>query len=166
MTGCRKTCASDELDCYLLDNNGFIILSENTEHTGKFFGQIDGTIMDSLVQDRIYKRVTIMDYQGVCSDRDNPYTAGGISLYSLKPLHNLLKKIYSYIFIWLTLLPNPINAWPQDNYDYNGEFEDPTYTEYDDDGFEYPLGEDEFEEQFTTPDIVRNFHYMNFIIKL
>lgn len=51
---CRKTCASDELDCYLLDNNGFIILSESSEHTGKFFGHIDGTIMDSLVQDRIF----------------------------------------------------------------------------------------------------------------
>ncbi|KAJ8970014.1 hypothetical protein NQ314_001443 [Rhamnusium bicolor] len=55
-SSCRKTCASDKLDCYVLDNNGFIVISENNEHTGRFFGQIDGTIMDSLVQDRIYKK--------------------------------------------------------------------------------------------------------------
>lgn len=55
MTGCKKNCASEELDCYILDNNGFIIISERHEHTGKFFGEIDGTIMDSLVQDRIYR---------------------------------------------------------------------------------------------------------------
>lgn len=33
---CRKTCASDELDCYMLDNNGFVIISEDTTHTGRF----------------------------------------------------------------------------------------------------------------------------------
>lgn len=32
---CRKTCASDELDCYMLDNNGFVVISESTEHTGR-----------------------------------------------------------------------------------------------------------------------------------
>lgn len=52
---CKKNCAFEELDCYILDNNGFIIISERHEHTGKFFGEIDGTIMDSLVQDRIYR---------------------------------------------------------------------------------------------------------------
>ncbi|GFG33999.1 hypothetical protein Cfor_04865 [Coptotermes formosanus] len=73
-TGCKKTCASEELDCYVLDNNGFIILSESSDHTGKFFGQIDGTIMDSLVQDRIYKKVAVYDYQGACLDQKSPYS--------------------------------------------------------------------------------------------
>lgn len=74
---CHKTCASDELDCYVLDNNGFIIISENYEHTGMFFGQIDGTIMDSLVQDRIYKKVAVYDYQGVCTNSRNHYSGNG-----------------------------------------------------------------------------------------
>jgi hypothetical protein len=52
----------------VLDNNGFIILSEKYEQTGLFFGQADGTIMDSLVQDGIYKRVPMYDNQGVCED--------------------------------------------------------------------------------------------------
>ncbi|XP_018057604.1 PREDICTED: voltage-dependent calcium channel subunit alpha-2/delta-3 [Atta colombica] len=71
MTGCKKNCASEELDCYILDNNGFIIISERHEHTGKFFGEIDGTIMDSLVQDRIYRKVTVIDYQGTCSPQES-----------------------------------------------------------------------------------------------
>ncbi|XP_050452759.1 voltage-dependent calcium channel subunit alpha-2/delta-3 isoform X1 [Cataglyphis hispanica] len=71
MTGCKKNCASEELDCYILDNNGFIIISERHEHTGKFFGEIDGTIMDSLVQDRIYRKVTVIDYQGTCNPQES-----------------------------------------------------------------------------------------------
>lgn len=75
LTGCKKTCASEELDCYVLDNNGFIILSERSEHTGQFFGQADGTIMDSLVQDGIYKKVSVMDYQGACVDSKSHISA-------------------------------------------------------------------------------------------
>jgi hypothetical protein len=47
-----KTCASDDLECYVVDNNGFVIISENKADTGKFFGEVDGTILESLVQVR------------------------------------------------------------------------------------------------------------------
>ncbi|KAL0126861.1 hypothetical protein PUN28_005311 [Cardiocondyla obscurior] len=80
MTGCKKNCASEELDCYILDNNGFIIISERHEHTGKFFGEIDGTIMDSLVQDRIYRKVTVIDYQGTCSPQESHQSSAPRSL--------------------------------------------------------------------------------------
>ncbi|KOB73141.1 putative voltage-gated calcium channel alpha2-delta subunit 1, partial [Operophtera brumata] len=71
---CKKTCAGDELDCYILDDNGFIIISEDVAQTGRFFGQVDGTIMDSLVQDKIYKKVTVNDHQGRCPDARNPFS--------------------------------------------------------------------------------------------
>ncbi|XP_039313791.1 voltage-dependent calcium channel subunit alpha-2/delta-3 isoform X2 [Solenopsis invicta] len=80
MTGCKKNCASEELDCYILDNNGFIIISERHEHTGKFFGEIDGTIMDSLWQDRIYRKVTVIDYQGTCSPQESHQSSAPRSL--------------------------------------------------------------------------------------
>lgn len=58
----------------MLDNNGFIIISENVHDTGRFFGEIDGTIMDSLVQDRIYKKIAVYDYQGVCSNNRHHFS--------------------------------------------------------------------------------------------
>ncbi|KAL7299673.1 hypothetical protein TKK_0007430 [Trichogramma kaykai] len=78
-SGCKKNCASDELDCYILDNNGFIIISEKHEHTGKFFGEIDGTIMDSLVQDKIFRKVGVTDYQGICSPQSAHISAAAAS---------------------------------------------------------------------------------------
>lgn len=134
---CKKTCASDELDCYLLDNNGFIILSENSEHTGKFFGTIDGTIMDSLVQDRIYRKISLMNYQGLCPDRENPYTAAGP--YSARPNRHvsmIFKYIVSMAATWLSLMPYPVRAWPyySDHYPENNGEDDSNYgDEYDDD---------------------------------
>ncbi|ALC39821.1 CG4587 [Drosophila busckii] len=159
MTGCKRTCASDNLDCYVLDNSGFVIISEEMEHTGKFFGQIDGTIMDSLVQDRIYKRVTVNDYQGVCSESDNPYTAaGGI----LKP-HRLGNWLFQHLVAlsasWLALMPTPLRAWPQDeydNYETDDTFPENTYGEEYEESFEpdYSMPVDqEMDEFFTTADV-------------
>lgn len=36
--------------------------------------------MDSLVQDRIYKKVPLFDYQGRCPNGKNPYSASGNKL--------------------------------------------------------------------------------------
>ena len=63
---CTKTCNSTELECYVIDNNGFIVISEQKENTGKFFGEVDGTIFESLIQHDIYRPITIYDYQAIC----------------------------------------------------------------------------------------------------
>lgn len=141
---CRKTCASDELDCYVLDNNGFVIISESTEHTGTFFGHIDGTIMDSLVQDRIYRRVSLMNFQGLCSDRENPYTAAGD--FTARPNRHfswLFKYIISFATTWISLLPNPVQSWPH----YSEQYKDHTLTE-DAEDESYP---DEYGDEIIEP---------------
>lgn len=141
---CRKTCASDELDCYVLDNNGFVILSESTEHTGKFFGNIDGTIMDSLVQDRIYRRVSLMNYQGLCSDRENPYTAAGdLTARPHRHFSWLFKYIVSLATTWISLMPNPVKSWPH----YSEQYMDHTLIE-DQEDETYP---DEYDDEVVEP---------------
>uniref|UniRef100_A0A8D8RY65 Voltage-dependent calcium channel subunit alpha-2/delta-3 n=1 Tax=Cacopsylla melanoneura TaxID=428564 RepID=A0A8D8RY65_9HEMI len=102
--GCKKTCASDDLDCYVLDNNGFIILSEKYEQTGLFFGQADGTIMDSLVQDGIYKRVPMDDYQGVCEDSKVNDSDAAASLKPWQPVFWLFNWFLGHLFWAVTNL--------------------------------------------------------------
>ena len=63
---CTKTCNSTDLECYVIDNNGFIVISEQRENTGKFFGEVDGTIFESLIQHQIFKPIKIYDYQAIC----------------------------------------------------------------------------------------------------
>ncbi|XP_069684436.1 voltage-dependent calcium channel subunit alpha-2/delta-3 isoform X2 [Periplaneta americana] len=131
-TGCKKTCASEELDCYVLDNNGFIILSESADHTGKFFGQIDGTIMDSLVQDRIYKKVAVYDYQGACLDQKSPFSDDATRLSPLQSFRWLLHWAYSPL-LWLAVQTSLIPSWVLANDDgtvYSDDYETNNFDQY------------------------------------
>ncbi|XP_058802491.1 voltage-dependent calcium channel subunit alpha-2/delta-3 isoform X2 [Phymastichus coffea] len=117
---CKKNCASEDLDCYILDNNGFVIISEKNKHTGKFFGEIDGTIMDSLVQDKIFKQVSAVNYQGICSPQSSQISAAPNSaVYSIM---KTIAAIGHYMFTWTINLNladalEPVYAWAADDDD-------------------------------------------------
>lgn len=65
---CAKSCFSKDpdIECYILDNHGYVIVTKDPEDTGKFLGEINGRLMQSLVSENIYQEVNITDYQGVC----------------------------------------------------------------------------------------------------
>lgn len=123
----------------MLDNNGFVIISENTEHTGRFFGQIDGTIMDSLVQDRIYRRIALMDYQGSCSDQNSPYSAAPGRSQPPRLLAWFGGQLAAWASVWLAMVPQPVAAWANYESGYmdpeTEDGDDPSYAEeYEDAG--------------------------------
>lgn len=60
------TCAFDGQDCYVIDNNGYIILSEERNDTGRFFGEVEGAIMESMVEAKIFKEIVVYDFQALC----------------------------------------------------------------------------------------------------
>lgn len=58
----------DTHSCYVIDNNGYIILSNHEEDTGRFFGEKEGKAMQKLVDLEIFKMITVYDYQAVCKE--------------------------------------------------------------------------------------------------
>ncbi|KAJ8956284.1 hypothetical protein NQ318_015020, partial [Aromia moschata] len=63
---CKRTCGSGEIHCVMLDDNGFVVISDNLQDTGYFFGKIRSDIMSQLVDEGIYKVTRVYDYQGLC----------------------------------------------------------------------------------------------------
>ncbi|XP_020559423.1 voltage-dependent calcium channel subunit alpha-2/delta-4 isoform X3 [Oryzias latipes] len=63
---CPLNCESPDLSCFLVDNNGFILLSKDRNEIGRFFGAIDGSIMASLIKMGMFKKVSLFDYQAMC----------------------------------------------------------------------------------------------------
>ncbi|XP_067644742.1 voltage-dependent calcium channel subunit alpha-2/delta-3 isoform X5 [Eurosta solidaginis] len=83
-------CAKQDRECYVIDNNGFIVISPSRKETGKFFGEIHGGVMLRLVEEKVFKRVIVYDYQAVCFESDGDYNSSN-SL--LSPLFHLLRAL-------------------------------------------------------------------------
>jgi hypothetical protein len=62
----------------VIDNNGYIVISEaNPNDTGKFFGEVEGAIMEVMVENNIFSRITVYDYQGLCLNITRGNETGG-----------------------------------------------------------------------------------------
>ncbi|CAG0883373.1 unnamed protein product [Darwinula stevensoni] len=97
----HPTCMSESLDCYLLDDNGYILGSESDKHVGRFFGEVDGAILDSLIQDGVYRRVRIFDFQGVCFEVVASSGPGSILLTPLKYAYSALLWLWGHLlYVW------------------------------------------------------------------
>ncbi|XP_037534660.1 voltage-dependent calcium channel subunit alpha-2/delta-2a [Nematolebias whitei] len=73
---CEMDCEanSDDLLCYLIDDGGFLIMSNQKEHwneVGKFLGAVDPNLMHALYNNSFYKRKQSFDYQSVCERIQN-----------------------------------------------------------------------------------------------
>lgn len=88
--------------------------------------------MDSLVQDRIFRRIALMDYQGVCSDRDNPYNAASHRINPIQPVSWILKYFVTFMSTWFSFFAQPVISFPRpQTYDQQG-YEDEMQGGYDD----------------------------------
>lgn len=96
-------CAHLDVDCYLVDNNGFVVLSNHkTRDVGKFFGEIDGDILDELVQIGVYQRLHLFDYQAICLDAEIP-SGPSVNPFMNSIVNQLILILRSFI-TWISLL--------------------------------------------------------------
>ena len=61
-------CAHNWIDCYLLDQNGYVVISDAHNDTGQFMGTQEGAVMLSMVKQGLYNPVDIYDYQAWCQE--------------------------------------------------------------------------------------------------
>uniref|UniRef100_A0A452GQ23 VWFA domain-containing protein n=1 Tax=Gopherus agassizii TaxID=38772 RepID=A0A452GQ23_9SAUR len=56
---CSISCDDEAINCYLIDNNGFILVAEDYGQTGNFFGEIEGAVMNKLLTMGSFKRFLV-----------------------------------------------------------------------------------------------------------
>lgn len=69
---CPTKCGmrNDTIDCLLVDNNGFIVVAEDLPYIGRSLTEYDNKLMESLVAQRVYHQVQVIDYQAICPRND------------------------------------------------------------------------------------------------
>ncbi|KAJ8791346.1 hypothetical protein J1605_004293 [Eschrichtius robustus] len=64
-----------DLDCFVIDNNGFILISERPQEMGRFLGEVDGALMTQLLSMGVFSQVTMYDYQAMCKPPTHHHSA-------------------------------------------------------------------------------------------
>lgn len=63
---CNITCFIDRLNCYILDNNAYVVLSDEPEFIGRYMGDIRPDIMQDLINDKVFIPTRMFNYQAIC----------------------------------------------------------------------------------------------------
>ncbi|KAL2093699.1 hypothetical protein ACEWY4_011011 [Coilia grayii] len=81
--GCLRN--DKQVDCVILDDGGFLLMSNQDEYItqiGQFFGEVDPTLMISLVNKSLYSFNKTYDYQSICDpEKETKAAAGTRSVY-------------------------------------------------------------------------------------
>ncbi|KAG4073749.1 hypothetical protein HA402_000973 [Bradysia odoriphaga] len=98
-------------ECYVLDNNGYVVVSPKKDETGSFFGDLHQWLMKRFVEEKIYREVKIHNYQAVCEKPDKTDgNAGsilqGVSIGWLRVYNMVRSKTMLLIPIYLKIIIN------------------------------------------------------------
>uniref|UniRef100_A0A3Q3AE06 Calcium voltage-gated channel auxiliary subunit alpha2delta 4 n=1 Tax=Kryptolebias marmoratus TaxID=37003 RepID=A0A3Q3AE06_KRYMA len=92
-----------DLNCFLVDNNGFIVLSKERNEVSRFFGEVDGSVMAALIKMGI---ISLFDYQAMCKNSHHHASSArpllSVSLSSAFQHRNiclLVTTLHSYYFV-------------------------------------------------------------------
>lgn len=50
----------------MIDNSGYILISPTLDNTGKFFGEVEGAVMHSMLVENLFEEIKVYDFQGLC----------------------------------------------------------------------------------------------------
>ncbi|KAF2904367.1 hypothetical protein ILUMI_01825 [Ignelater luminosus] len=92
-----RPCYSADLSCFILDNNAYILVSKQDANVGRFFGSVRPKTMHLLVEDGIYHKTRIFDYQSICY-KDPPQPKSRSPAYKVSPFYTNIFGIISWIF--------------------------------------------------------------------
>ncbi|XP_062316943.1 voltage-dependent calcium channel subunit alpha-2/delta-4 isoform X1 [Osmerus eperlanus] len=98
---CPLSCESIDLNCYLVDNNGFIMVSKERAEVGRFFGEVDGSVMASLIKSGMYKKVSLFDYQGMCRSSHHHASSARPLLSPFYGLAAILRWLFSNMLMFI-----------------------------------------------------------------
>eukprot|EP00794_Sanderia_malayensis_P007133 gene7133-7938_t len=112
------------LYCYLLDENGFVVASNEKEDVGDFFGSVDSKVMEKLILNKslsrpgIYHLVTLPDYQASCKLMPNRESSADRLLSPLWSLSRLVSWFSTATVALLNLGGSFTNAASEENVKY------------------------------------------------
>ncbi|XP_049638991.1 voltage-dependent calcium channel subunit alpha-2/delta-4 [Suncus etruscus] len=114
---CPESCEDSDLDCFIIDNNGFILISERPQEMGRFLGEVDGALMTQLLSMGVFSQVTMYDYQAMC----RPWSPHNSAARPLVSMLSALLSAAKWLLTELVLSVLEGSSWGSWSMDYGAE---------------------------------------------
>ncbi|XP_062990292.1 voltage-dependent calcium channel subunit alpha-2/delta-1 isoform X2 [Elgaria multicarinata webbii] len=91
LCGCEKN--SEHVDCVILDDGGFLLMTNQDDYIpeiGKFFGEIDPSLMRNLINMSLYAFNKTYDYQSECDPEEEPKQGAGLRSVNVPTIADIL----------------------------------------------------------------------------
>ena len=124
----KPTFSTKPVRLYFLDDNGYVLFGYNaqnellrdssTEPSGLLFGEYDSELFEHLINQTVFRRIKIFDYQGICEQKKESDTESSCSP-AVHPslINSLLKSLFTiinesafFVYFWLSALSAQIKA--------------------------------------------------------
>ncbi|XP_038110145.1 voltage-dependent calcium channel subunit alpha-2/delta-3 isoform X2 [Culex quinquefasciatus] len=153
--GCIETCHSETRDCYVIDNNGYVVLSESSNDTGRFFGEVEGAILKSMVEKELFAIIPVFDLQGLClEERVMPNDAFSL-MHPLKVLLLGINWLIAEFFITLSKFDFWVHGIPSPEYYDAEDYDESDYSDLTRPKKPKKIVVNEEEEYFNRPKEIR-----------
>ncbi|KAK9685704.1 Neuronal voltage-dependent calcium channel alpha 2acd [Popillia japonica] len=116
--GCQG--CGNNLDCYIIDSSGYILVSHDDIDTGTFFGKMEGCVFESMLELNIFDRVPVYDYQSLCYRMVLRVTKADKCNFSWNGMSCIFNWILENIF-WVILNINLYQTWHPIQYTVRSE---------------------------------------------
>lgn len=93
-----------------------MVISKEIQDIGRFFGEVEGYVMEDLVEIKVFKRDRIYDFQALCKDETDSLKTNdgnGLITVNLKAINTKSKAVIYFACIYL--FSHFDFSWPQWN---------------------------------------------------
>lgn len=97
---CRIKCRSETTECLLVDNNAFILVSEDDSLTGRHLSSYDFQLLISMTEAKVFLAKRVLDHQAMCIES---YTVSGPANFLVTPF-DLLRRLLVFVWTKVTLI--------------------------------------------------------------
>ncbi|XP_050314847.1 voltage-dependent calcium channel subunit alpha-2/delta-3 [Anthonomus grandis grandis] len=95
------SCATN-LICYIIDSSGYIIVDIENDNIGRFIGELEGDLMETMLAEKIFIMKTFYDYQALCERSNDTDSSGSILQGPVFFIRSTIKWILMKILYTLT----------------------------------------------------------------
>lgn len=77
----------------MIDANGYVVYAQDEKHLGRFFGEVEGAVMEQMIALNIFRKLSMYDYQAFDNEPKSTTPSSASNFYNVRKSFQVKFKI-------------------------------------------------------------------------